>query len=119
MPTADANDPRLELMAKLAKLESKYAEQVDGTEVEWMTVVHKVVDRWQSSWRGLPSTPKLNAELINKFRVVFPLAAHALNHIEAAEYFQSSSPWVAVSSARIAFEHALTAQWVLWTEGGE
>lgn len=119
MPTADGNDPRLELMAKIAKLESKSAEQVDDTEAEWMAVVHKVVDRWRNSWRGLPSTPKLNAEVIDKFRVCFPLAAHALNHIEAAVYFQSSSVWVAVSSARIAFEHALTAQWVLWTEGGE
>jgi hypothetical protein len=61
----------------------------------------------------------MDGELGRKFRVCFPLAAHALNHVRAAAAVRSSSPWVAVSSARIAFEHALAAQWVLLTENGE
>jgi len=112
-------DPRVEFLAKLAKAESQYSDENDSAEARWMVVVETVADRWRSSWRGQFPMAKPNLELANKFRVVFPLAAHALNHLDTAVSIQSCSPWVAVASARIAFEHALTAQWVLWTEGGE
>jgi hypothetical protein len=49
----------------------------------------------------------------------FPLAAHAMNHIEAALEALQKLPWVAKTCARVAFEHALTAQWVLLTADGE
>lgn len=49
----------------------------------------------------------------------FPLPAHALNHVGAAWNARISFPWVAKAGVRIAFEHALTAQWVLLTERGE
>lgn len=113
------DDPRIELMRKVAKLESRYADRVDETEAAWMGVVRGALERWRTSWQKQTSTPTLNPELSRKFRVCFPLAAHALNHVEAAVALQSSSPWVAMSFVRIAFEHALTAQWVLWTENGE
>lgn len=113
------DDPRVELMHKVAKLESQYADRVDGTETGWMAVVNVALDRWRTSWQEQTSTPELNPELSRKFRVCFPLAAHALNHVAAAVTLHSSFPWVAMSSVRIAFEHALTAQWVLWTEDGE
>lgn len=113
------DDPRIELMSKVARLESRYADQVGETEATWMRVVHAALERWRTSWQEQTSTPTLNPELSRKFRVCFPLAAHALNHVEAAVALQSSSPWVAMSSVRIAFEHALTAQWVLWTKDGE
>ncbi|WP_422743608.1 hypothetical protein ACN27E_18370 [Mycobacterium sp. WMMD1722] len=106
-------------MSKVTKLESRYANQVDETEATWMKVVHAALERWRTSWQEQPSTPTLNPELNRKFRLCFPLAAHALNHVEAAVALLSSSPWVAMSSVRIAFEHALTAQWVLWTRDGE
>ena len=118
-PSTPGDDPRIELMHKVAKLESRYANRVDETEATWMVVVHAALERWRTSWQKQPSTPTLNPELSRKFRVCFPLAAHALNHVEAAVALQSSSPWVAMSSVRIAFEHALTAQWVLWTKDGE
>lgn len=113
------DDPRIEFMHKVAELESRYADQVDETEATWMRVVHAALERWRTRWQEQTSTPTLNPELSRKFRVCFPLAAHALNHVEAAVALQSSSPWVAMSSVRISFEHALTAQWVLWTKDGE
>ncbi|MCV7224669.1 DUF5677 domain-containing protein [Mycolicibacterium komossense] len=118
-PSTPGDDPRIELMSKVAKLESRYVDQVDETEATWMRVVHAALERWRTSWQEQTSTPTLNPELSRKFRVSFPLAAHALNHVQAAVALQSSSPWVAMSSVRIAFEHALTAQWVLWTKDGE
>ena len=119
IPAPGGDDPRIELMHKVARLESQYADRVDETETGWMTVVNVALDRWRTSWQEQTSTPELNPELSRKFRVCFPLAAHALNHVEAAVTLHSSSPWVAMSCVRIAFEHALTAQWVLWTKDGE
>lgn len=119
IPAPGGDDPRVELMHKVAQLESKYADQVDETETAWMAVINEALDRWRTFWQEQTTTPKLNPELSKKFRICFPLAAHALNHVEAAVALHSSSPWVAMSSARIAFEHALTAQWVLWTKDGE
>lgn len=49
----------------------------------------------------------------------FPLAAHAINHVEVALEAQQKFPWVARTSARVAFEHTLRAQWVLLTVDGE
>lgn len=118
-PAPGGDDPRIELMRKVTKLESRYADRVEETEAAWMAVVNVALERWRTSWQEQTSTPELNPELSRKFRVCFPLAAHALNHVEAAVTLHSSSPWVAMSSVRIAFEHALTAQWVLWTKGGE
>lgn len=119
IPAPGGDDPRIELMHKVAKLESQYADRVDEMETGWMAVVNVALDRWRMSWQEQTSTPELNPELSRKFRVCFPLAAHALNHVEVAVTLHSSSPWVAMSSVRIAFEHALTAQWVLWTKDGE
>lgn len=119
IPAPGGDEPRIELMHKVAKLESQYADRVDETETAWMAVVNVALERWRTSWQEQTSTPELNPELSRKFRVCFPLAAHALNHVAAAVTLQPSSPWVATSSVRIAFEHALTAQWVLWTKDGE
>jgi hypothetical protein len=55
----------------------------------------------------------------DQFRICFPLAAHALNHIDTALGLHQQRPWVAASSTRVAFEHALAAQWVLLTDDGE
>lgn len=54
-----------------------------------------------------------------KFVVVFGLAAHALNHVKVALQVRNETPGVATSCGRIAFEHALTAQWMMLTEYGE
>lgn len=85
-----------------------------------MGVVRGALDRWRTSWQEQTSTPTLNPELSRKFRVCFPLAAHSCAEPRRGRGSSpSSSPWVVMSSVRIAFEHALTAQWVLWTKNGE
>jgi hypothetical protein len=55
-----------------------------------------------------------------KFRVCFPLVAHSLNQVAAAlVLLRAGQPFVATANTRVAFEHALAAQWVLLTHGGE
>jgi hypothetical protein len=54
-----------------------------------------------------------------RFEVCFPLVAHSLNQVRAALMLVGANqPFVATANARVAFEHALTAQWVLLTYGG-
>jgi hypothetical protein len=54
-----------------------------------------------------------------KFRVCFPLVAHSLNQVRAALMLVGANQsFVATANTRVAFEHALTAQWVLLTYGG-
>jgi hypothetical protein len=78
------------------------------------------IDMWRSRWQSPNAVPCVIAKALDpKFRVCFPLAAHALNHVEAAFELRARLPWVARSSARVAFEHALTAQWVLLTDSAE
>jgi hypothetical protein len=112
-------DARLELLDELSKLVVEHSAELDVSEAAWLAVIEHAVEMWRTWWLEGPSTPEVSGELNRKFRVCFPLAAHALSHIQAATAVRSSSPWVAVSSARIAFEHALVAQWVLLTENGE
>jgi hypothetical protein len=80
-----------------------------------------VLGQWRKWWRNPEAVSKLavEARLHRKFLMCFPLAAHAMNHIEAALTARRTFPWVAKASTRIAFEHALTAQWVLLTADGE
>src|SRR3546814_3048536 len=75
-----------------------------------------------AEWFKIPGGMKpleIETRLDRKFRLCFPLCANAINHVEAALAARSRYPWVAKASARIAFEHALTAQWVLLTVNGE
>lgn len=69
-------------------------------------------------WRGaVPISVSQSVSI--KFRVCFPLIAHSLNHVASALASATRMPFAAESSARIAFEHSLAAQWVLLTHGGE
>lgn len=70
-------------------------------------------------WRELPTPLKVSKDLEIKFRVVFPLAAHALNLVEGALDQLPRHPLVASANARLALEHAVAGQWVLLTDGGE
>jgi hypothetical protein len=55
-----------------------------------------------------------------KFPVCFPLAAHSLRQVHAAlVLLRAGQPFVAAANTRVALEHALAAQWVLLTYGGE
>lgn len=55
-----------------------------------------------------------------KFQASFPLAMYALNQVHAALMLaERNRAYLAVANVRVAYEHAVTAQWVLLTEGAE
>jgi len=55
-----------------------------------------------------------------KFQASFPLAMYALNQVHAALMLaKAGRAYLAVANIRVAYEHAVTAQWVLFTEGTE
>lgn len=114
-------DSAEELRHKLAERELRYADELAAAQAQFLEVAAGVVAQWGKWWRDPKALSGLaiEARLHDKFIMCFPLAAHAMNHIEAAQAAQSGFPWIAKSSTRIAFEHALTAQWVLMTADGE
>jgi hypothetical protein len=114
-------DPAEEIRRKLTARELRYVEELASAETEFFDVAESVLTQWGKWWRDPKALSELavEARLHDKFVMCFPLAAHAMNHIEAALAAQSGFPWIAKSSTRIAFEHSLTAQWVLMTADGE
>jgi hypothetical protein len=114
-------DSSEEVQQKLAALDEMYADDLTRSEAQFVEVAESVLGRWRTWWRDSDAVSKLavEARLHHKFLMCFPLAAHAINHIEAALTARGTFPWVAKTSTRIAFEHALTAQWVLLTADGE
>jgi hypothetical protein len=55
-----------------------------------------------------------------KFQATFPIAMYALNQVRAALILADKNrEYLAVANVRLAYEHAVTAQWVLFTEGAE
>lgn len=121
MPDESA-DPHLTIYKTLVRQAAQHADAIDELDTAYSEVIELVISRWREWWQRpdeISSRVHIEAKLDMKFRLCFPLAAHALNHIEASWGLRSSLPLVAKSSARVAFEHALTAQWVLLTEDGE
>ncbi|MDC9004097.1 hypothetical protein [Mycobacterium marinum] len=115
------NDSFDEVQQKLTALEEKYAEDLTRSETQLVELAQSALRQWCEGWRDPEAVSKLavEARLHRKFLMCFPLAAHAMNQIEAALTVRHTFPWVAAASTRIAFEHALTAQWVLLTADGE
>ena len=55
-----------------------------------------------------------------RYQSMYPIARHALAHVDAALLLHDSErSFVASANARVAFEHALLAQWVVLTSGSE
>lgn len=55
-----------------------------------------------------------------KFQATFPIAMYALNQVHAALMLaERNCGYLAVANVRVAYEHAVTAQWVLFNEGAE
>ncbi|SHG13419.1 hypothetical protein SAMN05443575_1466 [Jatrophihabitans endophyticus] len=55
-----------------------------------------------------------------KFQATFPLAMYALNQVHAALILaENKREYLAVANVRVAYEHAVTAQWVLFTRSAE
>lgn len=105
------------------KLLDTVRDQVDNEAIGRMDAAlllaaRKVVALWRQWWGpGEPiSVPRPDEP---KFRMIYPLALHALNNVVVGLDLSQRRPWIAAEHARIAFEHALTAQWVLLTHEGE
>ncbi len=55
-----------------------------------------------------------------RFRIIYPCAAHGVAQVKAAlMLFDAGLAFPALTNARSAFEHAILAQWVLLTIGGD
>jgi hypothetical protein len=80
----------------------------------FLRAAEAAVEHWKEA---LPISVSDSASV--KFRVCFPLIANALNHASSGLANISQLPFVAATNARVAFEHALAAQWVLLTHEGE
>jgi hypothetical protein len=81
---------------------------------KFLRAAEAAVEHWKDA---LPISVPDSASV--KFRVCLPLIAHALNHASSGLANISQLPFVAATNARVAFEHALAAQWVLLTYEGE
>lgn len=86
----------------------------EATVPQLMVAAQECIDEWE----GLPFPLEVSADHEVRFRVGFPLVSHALNHVTIALETFERFPLVAAGSARVALEHALAAQWVLWTHEG-
>lgn len=81
----------------------------------YIDAARKCVEIWDASTFPID----ISEDMERKFRVCFPLLAHALNHVETALSVRARRPLVASSSCRVALECSVSAQWVLLTHGGE
>jgi hypothetical protein len=115
----DDPDPRLQRLEALRLRSEENAADVAAFDARCLYVAQQCVDLWHRLWLDTPVAVAIDSSLEIKFRVCFPLAAHALNHVDTALSLHQQRPWVAASCTRVAFEHALAAQWVLLTDGGE
>jgi hypothetical protein len=71
-------------------------------------------------YRSADGHMAVQVEKTVKFQATFPLAMYALNQVHAAlELVKLGRPFLATANVRVAYEHAVTAQWVLFTEGAE
>lgn len=80
------SDSSEEAQQKLAALEAKYADDLTRSEAQFVEVAESLLGQWRTWWRDPEAVSKLavEARLHNKFLMCFPLAAHAMNHVEAA-----------------------------------
>ena len=113
----DRPDPRQQLLETMRLRSEESAAEVAAFDAGCLRAARQCVDLWHQLWRA--DAVSFDSSLEVKSRICFPLAAHALNHADTALGLYPERPWVAASCTRVAFEHALVAQWVLLTEDGE
>ncbi len=112
----DDTDPLKELLDTLRDQVDE--EAIHSMDAVFLRAAREVVALWRRWWGlGEPIAVPRPVEL--KFRMIYPLALHALNNVVVGLDLSQRLPWIAAEHARIAFEHALTAQWVLLTHEGE
>lgn len=109
------------LQQKLDARSRQYADELARFELQFIDLARTALAQWTAWWRDPTSLSELSIEarVHDKCLMCFPLAAHAMKHVEAALEARQQFPWVARASARVAFEHALTAQGILLTADGE
>src|SRR5690242_7671042 len=113
--TEESADPRRNLLHRLQAQVDEHA--LDQADAAYLAAAEEVMTLWRRWWQPAQSVEvPVAAEM--KFRVIYPLATHALNNVAAALTLMRR-PWVAGVNGRVAFEYALAAQWVLLTHGGE
>lgn len=62
----------------------------------------------------------VDGQHVRRFHACYPFAMYALNHVIVAQrLIADRQHFTAQASTRIAFEHAVTAQWIMLTEGAE
>lgn len=88
----------------------------DGKNDVWLEAARQIME--------LDRRPKIplsvSGEDSIRYRSMYPIARHALAHVDAALVLHDSGrSFVASANARVAFEHALLAQWVVLTSGSE
>ncbi len=109
-------DPRTEFLVMLR--DQVDDEAVDRLDLGFLESARTVVQLGREWWGpGQPIAVSRAVEL--KFRMIYPLALHALNNVAVSLDLSERLPWVAAGQARIAFQHPLKAQWVLLTHDGE
>jgi hypothetical protein len=106
---------------RLSALEAQFSDELARSELKLIALAEAAVAHWHAWWRTPENAARcsIEARLDRKFRVCFPLSANAINHVESALAARLTYSSVAKANARIAFEQALIAQWVLLTAGGE
>jgi hypothetical protein len=113
----DQPEPRQQLLETMQQHNEESAPEQDALDAHCLRVTQQCVDLWHQLWAEDAVT--FDSDLKIKPRICFPLAAHALNHADTALDLHLKRPWVAASCTRVAFEHALAAQWVLLTKDGD
>jgi hypothetical protein len=113
----EALDPQSVMRRSLETAAQENVGALAAKDAGYLQAAAQCVAHWRLHWCA--SEPvSVGSALVDKFKVCYPLAAHALNHVESALELRDHRPWVATSSARVAFEHAIAAEWVFHTKNG-
>lgn len=84
-------------------------------EARWIQAA-RAISQLRRSW---PTTFSVASEDDHHFRACYPFALHALNQVDAAlTLIDAGITYPAVVNVRVAFEHAVTSQWVRLTADG-
>lgn len=90
--------------------------QSNEENTRWLAAARQTIelDRRSKIPLSVPGEDKI------RYQSMYPIARHALAHVDAALLLHDSGrSFVASANTRIALEHALLAQWVVLTSGSE
>ena len=92
----------------------------DDQELERLGALHvAAAHACLEHWRTAPAFV-VDAESVRKFNATYPVVAHTMAQVVAAlSLHKQDLAYAARANIRVALEHALAAQWVVHTYGGE